>query len=562
MNSIELFPARIKGRVVKAKEIDPRMAAKGIGGAYDPSKDAVIVPGSDTAYARTIRLHESAHAIWSLKSELKANDVIGQAIEDARIHQLLETENSTRRDELFTAISDVREVSDQIRNGVSNRAMQGLALLRSAAILRKANSSKHGTEKLIDAVSKYHSQGIELLDSILASIASGDMENARALTSMLLTGKEAEHESSADGDVMDGDSESEDGESKDGESKEGETKESSKESNGEGKDSKDGKESKDTCDKEESKEEPTESKSDKGMVANCSGTESGIASGYDPSIPKSTLKATEQPLPESIGEITERPIPASIKKAETIHRLEVERTDKEDGTVTVISGDDNTIALREDGYDYDIPYPNMYVHTLSPDANRKVKGQGRNDYKSASQGIKIRTNRLALNSLSPSGSRLFETKHLGGTVLIDASGSMLIDDSQLYSIAQHIPAGKIAYYSGTQDYWRGDSDDVNNPAWLEENWCGHLVVYANAGRIRSDRGCSLPFRKSGNLVDYAAILWLLKQPAPRYLVFDTGFTGTDKLMNRARKLLKDSIDKKRIILVYGLRQLRERFDKK
>src|SRR5208337_651526 len=100
----------------------------------------------------------------------------------------------------------------------------------------------------------------------------------------------------------------------------------------------------------------------------------------------------------------------------------------------------------------------------------------------------------------------------------------------------------------------GEEYEVNNAEFLERAWSGHLVIYANAGKIRKDSG-ELPKRHYGNLVDYAALLWLLKQPGPRYLMTDIAFTGPDALAARATNLLKDAEQKKRIIRFNSMHEL-------
>jgi hypothetical protein len=201
----------------------------------------------------------------------------------------------------------------------------------------------------------------------------------------------------------------------------------------------------------------------------------------------------------------------------------------------------------------------MYVHTLSPNAQRRVRGRGRNIWRSAEQGIKIRANRLALNAASPfGGARLFETRHVGGTVLLDASGSMDITDKSLYEIAEKFPAGKVAYYSGVSDGWGLDRHYYTREQ-LEKTWTGNLMIYAQNGKIRKDRGTKLPKRHGGNLVDYHAILWLLKQPGPRYMMTDWGFTGP--LSEAAMKLLKSAEESKRIKVFPNMTRLMDEVGK-
>ena len=570
-SAISLFPSRIGSRIVKAS---PMPESKSVGGAYNPTTDTALIPVSDTAYARTIRLHESAHAIWSRTSKLRPDDVVGQAIEDAKIHQNLQTTGSVRRDEVYTAMHDIRSAAYNMHNGVGNKAIQGVSLLRAASILRKEDSSKLGINLLTKTVSSYHEQGMELVDAILAEIKSGNIESARALASKFITGKLADEDkgNSKGNESNDSDnsedsegSEGEDSEGSEGEDSEGSEGEDSEGSEGEDSEGSEGEDSEGSEDSGNGKTIDSKLKELPSKGNNIPSKTTPSKASSEPSAPR--LKASEEEYipPQAIN--MDSYIPANTKKAETIYKLEESRVSDEDGTVTALTGDDGTCPLTAVDWStrlrekINVPYPVMYVHTLSPNATRKVQGRGKNNYKSASQGLKIRTNRLALNSLSPSGGRLFETKNLGGTVLIDASGSMHITDEVLYEIAEKIPAGKVAYYSGISDGWSGDKTESTNEEYLDSQWSGHLVIYANAGKIRKNSG-ELPKRHCGNLVDYAALVWLLKQPGPRYLMTDMGFTGTNELMIRAMQLCKDAEQKKRITRFNSMAELMQMIRKR
>lgn len=91
----------------------------------------------------------------------------------------------------------------------------------------------------------------------------------------------------------------------------------------------------------------------------------------------------------------------------------------------------------------------------------------------------------------------------GGTILIDASGSMG-DFEEVAKWAEHAPFGTIAYYAG--------SNSGN----------GWLYVYARNGR-RSPEIVEPPGRQ--NTVDGPAIDWLLEQRGPRVMVTDREFCG-------------------------------------
>jgi hypothetical protein len=101
----------------------------------------------------------------------------------------------------------------------------------------------------------------------------------------------------------------------------------------------------------------------------------------------------------------------------------------------------------------------------------------------------------------------------GGTILIDASGSM----GPMENIEQWLnraPFGQIAYYAG----------DGSREGWL---W-----VYAKDGRKAAE--APEPERR-GNTVDGPALTWLMQQPAPRIIVTDRGFCdATDSVAQIAR----------------------------
>jgi hypothetical protein len=95
----------------------------------------------------------------------------------------------------------------------------------------------------------------------------------------------------------------------------------------------------------------------------------------------------------------------------------------------------------------------------------------------------------------------------GGTVVIDASGSMAATAENLTVLARLIPTATIAYYSGEGSNGRGV-----------------LAVYADKGKRFSG---SLPERTllGGNSVDLPAVRWMLQHPKPWTFVSDLQFGG-------------------------------------
>jgi hypothetical protein len=108
-------------------------------------------------------------------------------------------------------------------------------------------------------------------------------------------------------------------------------------------------------------------------------------------------------------------------------------------------------------------------------------------------------------------SRVFSRKRRvkGGTVLIDASGSMGFAPEDLAAVIQAAPGATIAAYAG-----KSSSD-----------W-GRLVIVAKAGRMATAEDIYNSLEDcSGNVVDGPALRWLAKQPEPRIWVSDGIVTG-------------------------------------
>lgn len=97
----------------------------------------------------------------------------------------------------------------------------------------------------------------------------------------------------------------------------------------------------------------------------------------------------------------------------------------------------------------------------------------------------------------------------GGTILIDASGSMDLSSDDIRAILDRAPAAAVAMYSGMS--------------------CGTgtVSVIAKAGRMATDR--EIDRRRAqvggGNIVDGPALRWLAKQAEPRTWICDGIVTG-------------------------------------
>ena len=109
--------------------------------------------------------------------------------------------------------------------------------------------------------------------------------------------------------------------------------------------------------------------------------------------------------------------------------------------------------------------------------------------------------------------RVFSTKrHLvGGTVLIDGSGSMGWSREEILRCVEAAPAATVAVYSG-----HGDK--------------GVLRIVAKAGRMIAPDLVTSPCG-FGNIVDGPALHWLATQAEPRIWISDACVTGIDEVQH-------------------------------
>jgi hypothetical protein len=96
-------------------------------------------------------------------------------------------------------------------------------------------------------------------------------------------------------------------------------------------------------------------------------------------------------------------------------------------------------------------------------------------------------------------------KILGGTVVIDASGSMALSGEQIQAMVECAPGCLVACYSG---------DDSG----------GVLRILAAEGKRVANEFCAPPCG-GGNIVDFPALKWAYRYSHPRIWVSDVGVTG-------------------------------------
>lgn len=138
----------------------------------------------------------------------------------------------------------------------------------------------------------------------------------------------------------------------------------------------------------------------------------------------------------------------------------------------------------------------------------------------------------AVASLSTAG--LFQRirRRQGGAVCIDASGSMALSPEALADLCKAAPAATVGYYS---------SGSLVSGAY------GTLHVFATGGK----RAAECPRVGGGNDVDLWAVRWLLRQPAPRFLVTDRGFCGGPIGQDIAAAVEVERAERAGLLTVFG-----------
>jgi hypothetical protein len=195
----------------------------------------------------------------------------------------------------------------------------------------------------------------------------------------------------------------------------------------------------------------------------------------------------------------------------------------------------------------------MRILLLEP--MKKSKKPKTQSEKPASAGSLLRVKKLAAAAIAPT-SNLFirRIRVLGGTILIDASGSMGITTKILQEFCSIAPMATVAYYDG---YDGGETNPKNKTH-------GTLRIFAKNGKEYT--GTELEKDVGGNGVDHPALLWLLNQREPRIMVTDAEFCGGYKSdYKKAKALLVDSVEKKKVqwvknmdeaIILFGNRKQR------
>ena len=124
----------------------------------------------------------------------------------------------------------------------------------------------------------------------------------------------------------------------------------------------------------------------------------------------------------------------------------------------------------------------------------------------------------------------------GGTILIDASGSMSFSGRDILDIMMMLPAVNIAMYNGS-------------------GYTGDLRIIAKNG-LRVDDDYLYNHSGRGNVIDGPALRWLAEQPARRIWVSDMKVFGRND-SSIGYNLLKDCIDTCRKAQIINLKDIEE-----
>jgi len=416
---ITIWPARVPTEIVKAKNSSGLPG--GIGACYSPTEKTAYLPIVDNAYARTVRLHESLHAIYTPADAMKTdNSMSSQAVEDAILHlNYAATNGSVRRDELATAIKDLRRtVQTVVPRSSEAMDLAVLTTLRAAAIIQSQDNGKHSPvlDKLFKralvspCLKAAQEKGFEhIMPRVLDSVRK--LDRAEAIKTLKTVMIDPDRTAPQSGGFM-------------------------------------------------------------------------VLSGV-----------------KDVAAKERKTIQLDIASAPS------EKTGKED-KVTSLSTDLLGNRTKKMLAKSSEKWPNMTVRKLHHVLPKKTR-EGR-ESKLVTSGINISGKNLAIAAVSPVPVPIFEKrKHeRGGTILIDGSGSMSLDDKTLKSVIKILPLGTIAYYSGTDDRDKPDGD---------------LVIFCDKGLMYGEK--DLPYRQGGNSIDLPAIQWLLKQPGPRWYIGDAEFVG-------------------------------------
>lgn len=179
----------------------------------------------------------------------------------------------------------------------------------------------------------------------------------------------------------------------------------------------------------------------------------------------------------------------------------------------------------------------MNIHTPTLTVNLQSRLHAGRAYKASDFGYNPKyINRYCIDK------KIFKQKQRvkGGTILIDASGSMSFTGKDILEIMQMLPAVNIAMYNGSYN-------------------SGDLRIIARNG-MRVDEQYLNKHKGRGNVIDGPALEWLATMPARRIWVSDMYVFGMSGTNSAGFNLIKECLDictKNRIINLKNIDEVKE-----
>jgi len=251
-----------------------------------------------------------------------------------------------------------------------------------------------------------------------------------------------------------------------------------------------------------------------------------------------------EPLSRILDMFRDKPKPDEVYKPTPKHTApgmagdegEAEESNELDGGSLEQRTRDDIANLLYSGSEGTGYWGEMFMHQPPLTVNLQGRLKGGRLYRPADFGYNPKyINRYCIDR------KIFKQKMtaLGGTILIDASGSMSFDGQDILDIMQMLPAVTIAMYNG-----RGHTGDLR-------------IIAKNGKRVTQkylDR-----YTGYGNVVDGPALEWLGTQPAKRIWVSDMhvfGATGEVSGFNLMADINK-SVKKYNIINLKNIEEVKE-----
>lgn len=509
---------RTRSPRIKDVEVEANNRASIAAGYSNPATGMVHIPDTKNAFGRTVRYHEALH-VQHTPARTKMADALDQALEDARLHRYKSLAHTTqfpqaRRDEISVALRDLRTVAR--RETVS--ALQSIVTLRAMAILLADLDGMKHASLLARVVNKFGPHASDDFQRAIKMLESSDgkrdetWERARKHVERYFAKDYAppKHESGKGDSPKD---------AEDGEGEESESSDASRESDSESKNTKPGKDM-DTGESDSSDDKPSHESSkssDAGEESEEGEEESDSDSDSATSEETESTEEDEKPVPSPKEE--EKPVEVIPAEPKPRTRKRAPKEDEYTDSLVAPFDADNPL-IEASAREWPIT---VYIRRLDMGTNRVKLSLGKRREAPTKRGRKIRGSRLAAASFQP-GVRVFERPiqaGQGGTILVDASASMGLTEEALNAFLRDAPALTLAFYNAPTDF----------------SHYGNIYIYAAngfraSGFNRDELSCGYINGKSlshasyghGNVIDYQAMVWLSKQPGPRYLLTDCAWT--------------------------------------